>query len=263
MTRVLVHAGFHKTGTTSLQTFLALNRAAYAPDVHLAIRDDLGLARHTGRLYGQRPGRVRLMLHRRALARFVARLPEVPLILISRETLAGAMPGYQRHDGTTVHVYAEAPALLSALKDALVARFGTGARIELAFTTRAPQAWGKSLYRHWLRTLPLTESPETFAARIGPLPGLDATARDLGQRLALPLHVWPLEDWGNAPLGVPEPLLDLIGRPPGLVPAPRRNPAGSADLARRFLELNRTMRPGAALRAAKDRMWRAEQGPAA
>jgi hypothetical protein len=31
MTRVIVHAGYHKTGTTSLQDFLHRNRAALAP----------------------------------------------------------------------------------------------------------------------------------------------------------------------------------------------------------------------------------------
>ena len=52
---VIVHAGFYKTGTTSLQKYLARNRRALKPVFDFYGQDDFKSAGARARTYAQRP----------------------------------------------------------------------------------------------------------------------------------------------------------------------------------------------------------------
>ena len=76
MTRVIVHAGFYKTGTTSLQAYLARHRAALAPWFDYYGQADFEQAGAEARIYGQRPFPWRKARFRAALRRFLAGIPD-------------------------------------------------------------------------------------------------------------------------------------------------------------------------------------------
>ncbi len=272
MTRVIVHAGFHKTGTTSLQAFVETNREALRPWADVYLKRDLGRARYLGRLYGQRPWLARRLAFRHGFRAFLAGIPDARTIFISRESLSGMMPGNRRRrlpwrggrGERLVRYERQAIALGHEMTAALRRRFGDGARIEFLFTTRKLEPWIYSLYRHILRTSALNDDFARFRADFAATPPLAEQARNIAR--ALPgtvLHISALECARERPLGHGAMLLDLLG-----VPATRRarfrdaghHHAGpSQALAERFLEMNRRTRPGRALKEAKRTLYQREQ----
>ena len=39
--KIVLHAGFHKTGTTTVQNALKTNRSTLAPEIHILLKNDL------------------------------------------------------------------------------------------------------------------------------------------------------------------------------------------------------------------------------
>lgn len=259
--RILVHAGFHKTGTTSLQGFLQDNRALLRPWARIHMKRGLGPLRYLGRWYGQRPVIWRRWLFRAGLARVLATLPDDPVIVISRESLSGMMPGFTRR-GRMVTGYAEAPVLAREIVRGLRRRFGPGARIEFLYTLREREAWLASIHGHILRTSPVTEDFAAFRARFGPPPDLAAEAAAVARAVApVPVHTRWLEQAAGHRLGPGRFMLELLGVPeaewPRFPDAATGNPGPSAALRARFLDLNRSA--GRAARAEKARLAAAER----
>ena len=262
--RIIVHAGFHKTGTTSLQSFLRANREALAPHARIYLGDRLGALRRQGRIYGERPLPWRRRAFRRGLAEFLASIPDSPVILISRESLSGAMPGALRF-GRPITRYAPHSARLARdLVAGCRARFGAGAQVALLYTTRAPETLLPSLWAHQLRTKRLTLDFDTFAAQFGPGFDLKAEAALIARAVApVPVHVRALEEVADDRLGPGRIACDLLGlseaERAALVPPPDRHRGASTALQQRFLEMNRNPTSLPRLRAEKERLWKAER----
>ncbi|MFC2970383.1 hypothetical protein [Acidimangrovimonas pyrenivorans] len=257
--RVLVHAGFHKTGTSSLQDFLRRNRAALKPWLDYYGKADFLEAGAAARRYGQRPFPWRLWLFRRQLRRFLATIPDAPLIVLSRETFAGVMPGHRDWRGRMVQGYAAtAIPLARAVIAELRRRFGPGVRIEFLYTTRDRERWIRSVYGHLLRSIHLTEEFGAFRARFPDLAAPDEEARRIAAALPCPVHAARLEDHAAAPAGPATPVLDLAGVPAEararLVPAGRSNVGQTPEMEAEFLRLNRSGKARAQLKRIKDRM---------
>ncbi|WP_298802471.1 hypothetical protein [uncultured Lentibacter sp.] len=256
--QVIVHAGFHKTGTTSLQSFFSQNKSALAPYLAYYGKDDFPAAGTQARLYAQRPFPHRLFKFRRALRAFLQSIPDHATIVLSRETFSGGMPGHRTLSGRLMTSY-QGPAtrLAKIIISELRRRFGPTTEITFFYTTRERESWLRSVYGHLLRSIRLTEDYESFRARFPELPGPEIEARRLAQRLSpVPVHTAALETYASAPEGPAAALLDLLEIPPALRsrlrPVARQNTANPPELQADFLRLNRSIKAKSALKAAKE-----------
>ena len=259
MTHVIVHAGFHKTGTTSVQDFFADNHAALKPYVDYHGQGDaLHRSAVASRIFAKKPFPWRLAAVRRALARDLAKLPDAPVILLSREHFSGVMPGHRYWTGGRVRRFSRAAKPLSrAIRAELRARFGEDVQITFFYTTRDWESWIGSVHGHLLRAIDLTDDLTSFRARFSPRYGPEPEAERMRRYLApVPVVTARLEDHGASREGAAGVLLELIGVPPEvratLVPA-RRSNAGRDGATRDALRvLNEQEMSKTARKAAKD-----------
>lgn len=254
---ILVHAGFHKTGTSSLQQSLAANRAALAPAARVLLRDDMRGLTEAARAYSRTLEDVEwaLFLYEAALV-FTALDPDDPRpVLISSEDLSGDMPF--RHGRSD---YAAASQLMAGLRDT-AARHLPAARISFLFTTRAAGPWVRSCHAQHVCASRMTETLEAYSARALPHADLGAMATRIAAAVApAPLHRAALEEIGTRPLGPLDALLDLAGIDPALrarlTPVPPANRALPEETLAALLTLNRADRPWAEVSAEKKRLIR-------
>jgi len=256
MTQVIVHAGFHKTGTTSLQDYFARNRAALADHLAYYGKLDFREAGAHARIYAQRPFPHRLWRFRRSLRAVLAGVPDHPRILLSRETFSGGMPGHRTVSGRLMQSYQRPARRLAAVIIAeLRRRFGPETEIIFFYTTRERESWIRSVHGHLLRSIRLTDDFETFRGRFPSLMGPEAEAEALARALPVPARAARLEDYAGMPEGPAAALLDLLKIPPALrarlAPVTPRNTADPAPLQAEFLRLNREIRDKSKLKTAK------------
>lgn len=265
MTRVIVHAGFHKTGTTSLQDFFSANAAALAPYLAYYGKADFLQAGADARRYAQRPFPHRLYRFRKSLRRFLSSIPDHEVILLSRETFSGGMPGHRRVSGRLMMGYERAALRLArVILSELKRRFGADVAVSFFYTTRAREPWIRSVYGHLLRSIRLTDDFETFRARFPRLKGPEEEAKVLAAKLPCPLLTAALETHGARREGPAAALLDHLEIPEtiraSLRPVQRQNTANPAALQADFLRLNRAIKNKAQLKAAKEALLQG-QGP--
>lgn len=250
--RVILHAGFHKTGTTTLQQGLHLNRAALRPHLRLVPRARMAAAGRTARAWSAARDPLEMALFRYELAQVMEGWDSTDPrpVLVSAEDLAGHMPG--RHGVTS---YAAAAPLMRAIAETL-ADLHPSARPEFYFSIRAPEAWLRSCHTQHLRAMRMTLSAEEFAESYRAAADLDTVVDDIAAALGpLPVHRAALEDCHDRPLGPLAPLLDLCELPDAtravLIPQPPANTAVPPDCAAGLLALNRSALSDAEVHAAK------------
>lgn len=269
MMRIIVHAGLYKTGTTSLQRYLARNRAALSPYLRYCGPGELHNAGAHARAYGQRPFPWRLARFRRALDAFLAAIPdpsapgEPGVIVISRENFTGAMPGHRDWRGRMITGFPHSERLVKLVASRIGARFGSGVDTSFLITTRDRDSWLRSIHGHLLRSIALTDDFDAFRARFPSGFGPDGEAARLARCLApLSVHVARLEELADRHEGPAAAILDLVGIPPdaraALAAAAHANVGEDEALRRRFLELNRQGLSRSYLRAAKRRLLTGE-----
>ena len=259
MGRLLIHAGFHKTGTTSVQRLLSKNKRLLSPVTHVFLRKHVLAASEAARAYSANRDPADLLAFSAALADFLETLDmqDDRDIIISCEDLSGLMPG--RRD---LRAYDIAPLLMKAA--ALVIARVLGDRIDdviFYFSLRAPDPWLRSCHAQHLRAIRMTLDAEEYAREY-------ATSADLPRmvekiRIATaPYRVetaW-LEDCSDAPLGPLTPIADLLGWPSALREKirmqPRANVSMPPELQDAFLEINRTAENFDAARKAKQALRR-------
>ena len=241
--RIVVHAGFHKTGTTSAQQFLRANGALLRPHTALVLPWKLrrGAARLSARYSRFRTAQL--------LDEFAAELDAVLAgvdpgarrgLLLSDENLAGRMPG---RDGQTG--YDAAPELMGRIAQVLRQRFGAEADIRFCFVTRDAASWMRSLWVHNLRVSRLTLDLDAFCAGLRGLADAGPPLDRIGAAIApATLHSTPLAALSGGAEGPARLLLDQIGLPAAcrrqLAPQPRGNVAPEAAVADALLALNRS-----------------------
>lgn len=252
MRRVIVHAGFHKTGTTSLQQTLRANRAALRPEVRLVLRPGMTALCECARAYSRSREDYDLGLVKYEAAMLVERLEDedATTIVISSEDLSGHMPG--RHG---LHGYGAAPHLMRALSVAFKAAAPED-ELTFFFTTRTPEPWLRSCYAQHLRAARMVWDEADYLKRLitsaehGKV--IDLVKRELPEQTVLDAAI---EDHAERPLGIAEALIDLLNlseeRRTKLSPAVPRNPALPTDILNQLLTLNRSDLDDAALRKAK------------
>ena len=262
MVHVIVHPGFHKTGTSSLQSWLGQNRRALKPYLSFYGKADFLTAGSAARIYGQKPYPWRLRAFRRSLDRFLGKIPDAPVIVLSRETFSGSMPGHRRFPGRLISGYRSvAVPLGQQIIAALQARFGADVQITFLYTLRDRESWIRSVYGHLLRSIHLRDDYDTFRARFPKLIDPRAEAEAIAKALGVTAHFVDLADVGHLPEGPAAAVLDLLGVPQAvrnaLPPASRANTGQTQALEAEFLRMNRGSRDKAALKSAKDAMLKA------
>lgn len=170
MSRIVIHAGFHKTSTSTPQAWLGAARGPLRPHAKIVLARGMQALLHACRACSTLPepkSPAKLAARAEAFARGIAGLKGRALIL-SADALSGRPPGRPGIDSC-----AAAPALPAELTAALARRFP---RAAIALTTRAPGPWLRSAHREHVRSAAMTEDAAGFAARLR-LAGAPDTAR--------------------------------------------------------------------------------------
>lgn len=233
--RILLHPGFHKTGTSSIQHLLWSNRETLAPQVGLVMLRHLKPVVKICAGFSKTRNPLALVDLADALQPALAEI-DTPDLVISCEGLAGHLPGWPG-----VVDYSAAPPTVAYVCGYLAERFPQ-AQVQVVLTIRTRDAWLYSTWRHHLLGHRLTLGRDEFAAQYAGAADLGAAARDVAGAVNCPVTSLQLEDMQAHPLGPGGALLDLLDLPATvrIVPVGRDNAGPGAGLSERFLALNRS-----------------------
>ena len=258
--KVIVHMGFHKTGTTSLQAYLQTYRKDLKPFADIYMKKQLGTASSAGRFYGQRPWYGQQLLFRRAFRKFLQTVSDAPVIVISRETFVGIMPGHRRLGFIRAKAVGKTASVLAQeVTRGLRQRFGQDAEIILLYTTREKLSWLKSVWGHVVRSIDLTQDREAFVAELSDMNSLEDEVAIIAKNVPDAKVMWrSLDELKTQPTGPATAVLDLLNLPQGFVekhPVKSvNNVAETYEMQLQFLELNRTMKDKSALAIEKAKL---------
>ncbi|WP_299722782.1 hypothetical protein [uncultured Tateyamaria sp.] len=242
--RLVVHAGFHKTATTTLQNTLAAHSELLAPHAHILLRAEMKGLCEAARHYSKTGTEFDLGL----VAYEAALLAEdwtQDTVLLSSEDLSGHMPG--RHG---LMDYSAAPRLVASMTDAWRAACPK-ARITWVYTTRAPGPWLASCHVQHLRAVRMTLDAAGYATAYAGSADLDGIVAQL-RRTGADVTALPIEEHGDT-------LVDQLLRCAD-IPAPVRaqvrqvkaaNTSPDPDRITALLDLNRSNLSHADWRAAR------------
>ncbi|PKP84795.1 MAG: hypothetical protein CVT80_06185 [Alphaproteobacteria bacterium HGW-Alphaproteobacteria-2] len=238
--RVVIHAGFHKTGTTTAQQTLHANGPVLWPVMALGLRWRLKPVLHAARAFSTLRDDLSLI---EFTARFDEYLDDLDIgnrgLLIASEELCGHLPG--RGD---IADYAAAPVLMRRMADVLERRFGDVLDLAFLFTLRRPSDWLESAWAEHVKSSRMTLDFEAFRARLAPAADLPGTADRIRAAVAPhPVETAWIEDTADTALGPVTPLLDLMRLAPErrarIIPQPRANTRLPAAVLAEMLEINR------------------------
>lgn len=252
MRRIIIHAGFHKTGTTHLQQTLRANRAALRPEIRLVLKPGMKALCESARAFSRTREDYDLGMVKYEAAMLIERLDteKAGTIILTSEDLSGDMPG---RNG--LHGYGAAPHIMRALSVA----FGAAApddTLTFFFTTRMSEPWLRSCYAQHLRAARMVWDEADYLKRL-------KSSADHGAVLELIKHEIPkhdlivanLEDHANKRLGTADALLEILGIPAHLrdrlKTSDTRNVALPDAINAELLALNRSNLDDSALRNAK------------
>ncbi|MGJ8611804.1 MAG: hypothetical protein ACSHWY_11955 [Octadecabacter sp.] len=253
---MIVHAGFHKTGTTSAQHYLRANGKHLWKRCALVLSGKLRNNAAKMAVRYSRYGTDGLLDQYEAdLYATLSALDmdvdgsEDRKLLISDENLSGRMPG---RDGQMD--YGATPALMARTEDVICDVFGVETDVIFVFTTRAPDAWLHSTYKHNLRTSRLTMDAAEYAETFRAAADLNGAAQAVAAAVTGAVYTVDIADLTGVE-GPAQPLIDLIDLPPhrraALTPHPVQNIGPHDGVIADFLALNRSDLTDDALRAAK------------
>lgn len=255
MARIVLHPGFHKTGTSTLQRTLASNRTALAGYAKILLTRQISDLTNATRTWSRRRTPDTLEAVSRAASEMIETHGggDLPL-LITSEDLSGHMPG--RYD---LRSYDAAPVLLATIDAALRATI-PDADIRIHFSTRAAEPWLASCHMQHVRYTRMELSVVRYSRVFAESANLDAIVADVAKATpqATVTHK-ALEDCTGrlGPLG---PILDLVDVPykhrRTLEKLPPQNVSLPPDLRRTLVELNRSGMNNFELKTVKERLFK-------
>ena len=240
--QIVVHAGFHKTGTTSIQSFLMENGKHLWPHMALVMPARINEITKWATLHSVIGDPLSLEEYQFRMVEFLKTLDigKKRHLCISSENLAGLIPGRSGKES-----YTRCPELMAATKQALIDVFGSDLPITFYLSTREPISWLRSSYWQNLRASDLRMDFKTYvdthqsAADFQPV--IDATRAALG---STPLLTTALEETTLMQFGPATPIIDLFPLPAATrdtltLPAVKNTSPEPATIAQ-VLELNRS-----------------------
>ncbi len=245
MKRVILHAGFHKTGTSHVQRTLRANARALAPHVALRLKRDMQPLMQAARSYSSLKDLHGLALIAREFRAVLEGVRAAQCLVIAAEELSGHMPGRPQ-----VADYSAAPVLAELYSTTIRARW-PDAKIIMHYGTRAPADWLRSAYWEHVKSSSMTMEIEDFVTRYQQAADLDAVAAQVAE-LGLTVHTTPLEN-ATGRFGPAEPVLSLCNLPDHLelTPQPPHNERLPDAVLLDLLAANRAYPERAARKAAK------------
>lgn len=259
---IVLHVGFHKTGTTSVQSSLAAHATALADLAHietLQLTKGLKKATEAAREYSRFAGVMGLQAGMQA---WVSGLPDLGArhLLVSSEDFAGHMPGrFGLLD------YRAAVKTVPAAVAALRARFA-GVKVVVLVTTRAAEPWLHSLHWQLAKHPFLMLKQRRFCKEYASAADFDSVIKPMTATLAglATVSVQSLESLTTRRLGPVDAVYDLAGLPDplrdSLAPVPVQNRQVLDGMADQFVRLNRAKLPPDELRRAKSAMMGLMEG---
>lgn len=249
--RIIIHAGFHKTGTSTIQATLRENQKALKPNAKVWLADKLTEVISAARRYSILPDPISFVQATDEFARLMQRVPKMPkrTLIISSENMVGHMP--MRHG---IIDYDAATALLPSFCAKASEHFPQ-TEVILYLSTRNRAPWLRSLYCQFVQSSGTIMDFDTFQSMMKAGDTLDETIVQIVQKAPVPVHHTTLEACCDLPLGPATPLLALCNLPSdvlaSLSPIERRNRhLGDATL-QALLEINRTIEDPQVGKAAK------------
>ncbi|WP_037311266.1 hypothetical protein [Ruegeria halocynthiae] len=252
MRRVLLHLGFHKTGTTAAQSFLYENRALIWPHFALVLpyrTRDLGLSRAATNhsVYGTVGT---LSKFGTQIRTFLDSLDfgDKRGLIVSEENFSGLRPSRNAEQG-----YAAAPELAACLVDAIRHRLsGQEVDITVYLSLRQRGSWLRNLWAHDLEHMRQVRDIETFRAELDHLPPLEDTVARIREKLpSVTVQEEWLEDLQLRRFGPGTPFAEYLKLPRDkarlLVPPTKVNNRLPEDVLAELLDLNRSRLDEAAL----------------
>ena len=249
--RIIFHAGFHKTGTTSVQTTLRENRPLMKQHIALRRRWHMQELMSATRGYSTWRDPLTLIKAQDRFEQVMDGVPDMPkrTLIMSAEELCGHLPG--RGD---LKDYSAAPVLLYAFWDIAQRRFPK-AEILIYLTTRGPDAWLTSAYWEHVQSSDMTLDLDEFREKYRSAANLTAMSAEIASRVPCPVHTAALEDCRALPHGPADPLLDLCDLPLSvraqLIKQPPANQTLPEGTLRALLKANRSLSNPDTRRAAK------------
>lgn len=249
--KIILHAGFHKTGTSTVQAVLRKNRKAMKKYVAVRLPGQMKDLLHATRGYSTWRDPVTLTKAQLEFEKMLAELPGMPrrTLVISAEELSGHLPG-RGH----LADYSAAPILAYMMWQTAHEAFPE-AGFAVYLSTRAPEAWLPSAYWEHVRTSPMTMELSEFVDRYAAAADLRGMVADVASRIPCPVYSNALEDCAGLPLGPADPLLDLADIPDDLrstlEPVPHGNVRLPDDVLNALLAANRRYHDRAARSIAK------------
>ena len=237
--RIVIHMGFHKTGTSTTQQVLRANREILKPHMRSLLRWSLTDVVHAARGYSTWRDPITLLKFTHRFDRVLTDLPGMPkrALCISAEELSGHLPG--RGD---LADYSAAPVLAAEMATTAARQF-PNAELSFYLTTRNSADWIKSAYWQHVKSSSLASDFDAFLTKYPDAADLDAIVDQIAQSVACPVHRCYLDDVADTPLGPAGPLLALCGIQPDLIervtPAPSLNVRYPDDVLHQLLAANR------------------------
>lgn len=249
--RIIFHAGFHKTGTSSVQTTLRENRGALKKHVAFRLRWHMRDLLSATRGYSMWRDPLTLIKAQERFEALLDALPGMPrrTLILSAEDLSGHLPGRGNLED-----YSAAPILLYAFWEIAQRRFPK-AELQVYLTTRASEPWLESAYWEHVESTGMTMDFDAFRTRYHRAADLTGMAAEIASRVPCAVHSTAIEDCRDLPLGPADPLLDLCDLPlaarADLAPQPRANVRRDDGVLQALLEANRTITDPERRKAAK------------
>ncbi|MEO0390087.1 MAG: hypothetical protein AAF218_04010, partial [Pseudomonadota bacterium] len=249
--QVVLHIGFHKTGTSSVQAVLRANRAALKRHVAIRLKPQIKELLHGARGYSTWRDGWSLAKTQRRWDALLAGLPAMPrrVLIVSAEELAGHMPGRG-----ALADYSAAVDLTQVYVDGVRARFPE-AEITVHVGLRQAEDWLRSAYWEHVKSSSMVLDEAEFVAHYRAAADLAAVADRIAEQAGVPVHHAWLEHCGAHPLGPAAALLagcavpqELLHR---LTPAPVQNTRLPVDVLQALLAANRSYADRDARKAAK------------
>ena len=243
MTRIIVHAGFHKTGTTTVQDFFATNREHIWPHSAIVIQHRIRQPLEMALAYSTGGGQLALDEFRFRFSSFLKTLDlgKKRALFISAENLSGMMPG----KNALVDGYSACPILMKTVSECVKETIDPNPDMTFYFSTREKPAWLRSIWWHNLSKTRLTDDFAEFTKRLDQNCNLDRTVELVRSAVAPhPVLSTPLEQLTLQQFGPATPLVDLLDLPSdarnALHNIPPSNVMPSDELVGELLTLNRS-----------------------
>lgn len=236
---IVIHMGFHKTGTSSVQQVLRDNRDTLKPHMRSLLRGEMTDIVHAARGFSTWRDPVTLLKFSHRFGRLLRGLSPMSkrVLCLSAEELSGHLPG--RDD---LRDYSATP-ILAARMAKIATQVYPNAELVFFLSTRAPDPWIKSAYWQHVKSSSMTMEMDAFISAYPNAPDLDRIVDDTAGAVPCPVRHCRLEDSQSTPLGPATPLLELCGVPANILenimpPAPA-NTQPDTDVMHQLLAANR------------------------